>query len=160
MPTKPTQTKRKYKSHPFSERKRVVELYESGLGCKRIARAMDLDASTVRMWLRRYRAKGLESLHPYDGRGADGHPPGVHTARGMANERLFSPAFSVYATTLEPVASITRRYGLDYNGFLYHVRRYHPELTEQRTRLQIGIAGEAAPVIPSEAKESSETKQS
>ena len=41
MPTDQTQPKRKRKAHPFSERKRVVELYESGLGCKRIALADD-----------------------------------------------------------------------------------------------------------------------
>ena len=143
MPTEQTQTKRKRKSHPFSERKRVVELYESGLGCKRIAQALDLDDSAVSLWLRVYRAKGLEALRPYYGRGADGRPLGVRGVRRERIDRLFSPALEVYSTTLEPVASIVRRHGLDYQSFLYHLKRFHPELIEQRGRLSL-------PLTPSE----------
>ena len=135
MPTEQTQTKRKRKSHPFSERKRVVELYDSGLGCKRIAKVMDLDDSAVRLWLRVYRDKGLEALRPYYGRGADGRPLGVRGVRREKNERLFSLAMEVYSTTLEPVTSIARRYGLDYQQFIYHIRHFHPELTEKRKGL-------------------------
>lgn len=135
MPTEQTQPKQKRKSHPFSERKRVVELYESGLGCKRIARALDLDDSMVRQWLRLYRTEGLEALRPYYGVGTGGRPVGVRAVRREKNERLFSPALEVYSMTLEPVASIVRRYGLDYQCFIYHLRRFHPELIEQRNRL-------------------------
>ena len=60
--------KRTYKRHPFSEKEQAVYLYLSGLGSKRIARQMGLDASMVRKWLRRYRASGLEGLKSSPGR--------------------------------------------------------------------------------------------
>ncbi len=142
MPTEQTQSKRKRKSHPFSERKRVVEMYESGLGCKRIAQVMDLNVSTVRLWLRVYRADGLEALRPYYGVGEGGRPLGVRGVRRDKIERLFSPALEVYSTTLEPVTSIARRYGLDYQRFIYHIRHYRPELIERRSRLFLPVAND------------------
>lgn len=133
MPTLQTQPRKRTATHTFAERKRVVELYQTGLGSKRIAQALDLDDSTVRQWLRKYRAHGLDALRPYwrDNRTAQG----LRISRREENERTFQPAFTAYATTLEPVASITRRYGLDYQSFVYHLKRYHPELGEQRKRL-------------------------
>ena len=120
-------------SHSFSERSRVVELYVKGFGSKRIAQELNLDDSTVRRWLRRYRTHGMESLRPY---WREGRPEqGLRVSRREENERTFQPAFTAYSTTLEPVASITRRYGLDYQSFVYHMKRYHPELGEQRKRL-------------------------
>ena len=123
-------------THDFQERKRVVELYQSGLGSKRIAQEMGLDDSMVRMWLRKYRAHGLESLQPYWREGREVHC--LRLSRREENERSFQPAFVAFSTTLEPVASITRRYGLDYQNFKYHVERYHPELVESRRQLKEG----------------------
>ena len=123
--------------HPFPERMRVVELYVSGLGSKRIAKVMGLDDSTVRRWLRKYRATGLESLKPYwqDGR-LDKEPQGLRDIRRVTNERLFTSAFELYTTTLEPVASITRRCGIDYQSFVYHLKRFHPEMVAHRKNLK------------------------
>ena len=70
--------------------------------------------------------------------------PGPRATRREASERDFSPAFVLYATTLEPAAVITRRYGLDYQSFVYHLRRYHPELMRQRSLLTLPAA-EPAP---------------
>ena len=154
MQTVQTQTERKRTSHPFAERKQVVELYESGYGSKRIARLLKLDDSTVRLWLRRYRATGLESLQPYWRPPLPEKPKSVRDVRRVTNERLFSSAFETYASTLEPVASITRRYGLDYNTFVYHVKRYHPELVERRNKLATVFQTEGSLAIPGEAKES------
>ena len=142
MPTEQTQSKRKRTAHPFSERKRVVEMYESGLGSTRIARALDLNVSTVRLWLRVYRADGLEALRPYYGVGEGGRPLGVRGERRERIERLFLPALEVYSTTLEPVTSIARRYGLDYQRFIYHIRHYRPELIERRSRLFLPLAND------------------
>lgn len=131
MPTEQKKTKRKYVLHPFSERKRVVELHEQGLSSRQIARATGVDASMVRNWVRRYRAHGLDALRPYYRVGKEARPA-LHWEE---KERMYSPAYEAFSTTLEPVASITRRYGLDYYGFTYHIRNYHPELIEQRSRL-------------------------
>lgn len=124
-------------AHPFSERKRVVELYVSGLGSKRIAKVMGLDDAMVRRWLRKYRATGLESLQPYwqDVR-PDKEPQGLRDIRRVTNERLFTQAFELYANTLEPVASITRRCGIDYQSFVYHLKRFHPEMVALRKNLK------------------------
>ena len=131
MPTEQKKTKRKYVLHPFSERKRVVELHEQGLSSRQIARATGVDASMVRNWVRRYRAQGLEALRPYYRIGQESRP----ALRWEEKERQYSPAYEAYSTTLEPVASITRRYGLDYYGFKNHIRISHPELEEKRNNL-------------------------
>ena len=138
MPTLQPQPRKRIATHTFAERKRVVELYQTGLGSKRIARALDLDDSTVRQWLRKYRTHGLEALRPYWRETKQQN--GLRAARREENERTFQPAFTAYATTLEPVASITRRYGIDYQSFVYHIRRYHPELVERRKQLSVNYA--------------------
>ena len=124
-----------YQSHPRSERIRLVELYEQGLSSKRIARQLGLDDSMVRSWLRRYRVHGLEAMRPY-WRIAGVNNGGVQKPRREANETAFSAAYQAYRSTLEPVASIARRFKLDYHAFKYHVERYHPELVAERTALK------------------------
>ena len=52
------------------------------------------------------------------------------------NEETFSVAFEAYGTTLEPVASIARRFNFDYQSFKYHVEQFHPELVESRLALK------------------------
>ena len=129
-----TQTKRNRTAHSFEERKRVVELFESGLSSKRIARNLGLDDAMVRSWIRKYRATGLESLRPYWRSSRSDRPPGLRESRWQENERQFALAFEVYATSLESASSIARRYGLVYQRVMYHLNRYHPELVEQRRR--------------------------
>ena len=147
MPTEQIQPKRKTRAHPFSERKRVVELYESGLGSKRIAQALDLDDSMVRRWLRLYRASGLEALRPCYNVGVE---PGAgdRMTHWEKTELEFQPAYELYTTTLESVTMITRRCGLNYQRFIHHLRRYHPELIEQRNRLIRSVAGS----VPAQGK--------
>lgn len=136
MPSVPVPSPKKYVTHSFTEKKRAVELFESGLSSRRIAREMNVDDSLVRRWLRRYYAAGAESLHPYRRiSDPDRRTQGIQAVRRAKNERLFSPALAVYCTTLEPVASIARRYGLDYQSLMYHIRRFHPEMVERRSRL-------------------------
>lgn len=48
-------------------------------------------------------------------------------------------ACKTYANSLEPVASIARRYGFDYHALRYHIMRYRPDLVEQRNRLKTVI---------------------
>lgn len=109
-----------------------------GLGYRRIASRMGLDANTVRLWIRRYRIYGREALKPYCHLGQDV----CSTPRLVEKERQYSPAYEAYSTTLETVASITRRYGLDYNGFTYHIRNYHPELEAQRNALDRNVSSQ------------------
>lgn len=138
MPTEQKQTERKNRPHPFSERKRAVELYGQGLSSGQVARKMGIDASMIRDWVRRYRAHGLEALRPYYRIGQESRP----ALRWEEKERQYSPAYEAYSTTLETVASITRRYGLDYNGFTYHIRNYHPELEAQRNALDRNVSSQ------------------
>lgn len=133
MSTIQTHSRKSATSHSFAERKHAVELYKTGLGSKQIAKALGLDDSLVRRWIRKYRTHGLESLRPYWREGRT--EKSLRAARREENERTFQPAFTAYATTLEPVASISRRYKIDYQSFVYHLRRYHPELGEQRKKL-------------------------
>lgn len=126
--------KRAYTRHPFGERLRVVFLHESGLGSKRIARTVGLDDSMVRMWLRKYREGGLDALR--DTRVAAVPEVPLRQMQRARKDELFRGALEVYATTLEPVTSIARRFGVDYKKFKYHVERHHPELTARRNGLK------------------------
>ena len=132
---KTRQVKRSYTRHPFSERKRVVELYESGLGSKRIAHETGLDDSMVRQWLRRYRNSGIDALQPARF-SAEKSAPTVRKATRAQKDLRYDAAFRVYATTLEPTASIARRYQLDYRTFKYHIEHHHPELVAERRQLR------------------------
>lgn len=113
----------------------AVEMYQHGNGCKKIARVLGLDDSMVRSWLRKYKAYGAEALQPY-WRGPK-VAPCIQRDRRRENEELFSKAYPAYAFSLEPVASIARRYQFDYHSFKYHVQRYHPELVARRESLKV-----------------------
>ena len=109
-------------------------MYCNGMGSKRIASALGIDDSMVRAWLRKYRKYGLDSLRPYQRVGKETNSlTRVHRSE---NEHKFKQAYVAFVSSLEPVASITRRYRLDYHSFQYHVQRYHPELVEKRNRLK------------------------
>lgn len=133
--TENRQEKKSYTSHPFQERMRVVELYLQGLGSKKIALAMGLDDSMVRSWIRKYKAYGADALQPY-WRGPKVLPC-LQSERRTENEEIFSKAYPAYAFSLEPVASIARRFQFDYHSFKYHVQRYHPELVARRESLKL-----------------------
>lgn len=127
--------KRSYIRHPFSERKWVVDLYESGLGSKRIAQETGLDDSMVRQWLRCYRSFGLDALVPMRG-DARKNASSIRNAARARKDQRYDEAFRVFATTLEPIASIARRYQLEYRNFKYHIEHHHPELVAKRTALR------------------------
>ena len=130
-----TRTGKTYRRHSFSERERVILLHKQGVSSKDIARSMELDDSMVRAWIRKYRAFGVVALEPYWR--SNGTKPLTLVTRHSDKEDRFRKAFQAYATSLEPVASIARRYMLDYQSFKYHVERYHPELIEARERLKV-----------------------
>ena len=121
--------------HSFQERLKVVELYQQGNGCKKIARMLGLDDSMVRSWLRKYKAYGAEALRPY-WRGPK-VASFIQSDRRRENEDLFRQAYPAYVSSLEPVASIARRFRIDYHSFKYHVQRYHPELVQLRETLRL-----------------------
>ena len=127
-------SRKPYKSHPFSERLKAVTMYCNGMGSKRIALALGIDESMVRAWLRKYRKYGLDSLRPYQRVGKETNS--LTRVHRLENEHKFKQAYVAFASSLEPVASITRRYRLDYHSFQYHVQRYHPVLVEKRNRLK------------------------
>lgn len=132
---------KKYTMHSADERRSVLELHGKGLGSKRIARLTGIDPSLIRRWLRDYRERGDDALVPYSRRDASaaGKP---RTANAKENEERFRTAYPACATSLEPLASIARRFGLPYNRFRYHVARYHPEFVKKREILSQGTVGE------------------
>ena len=122
-----------------------MELYESGLGSERISNMTGIDSSIVRRWIRRYRAHGLEALRPY---WRPDRTLGVRASRRSDNERRFKVAYGAYATSLEPISEITRRYHLDYHSFKYHVERFHPELVEMRKGQSALLSGKSDTMKP------------
>ena len=134
MPASRRQRQKTYSQHPFEERMRAIELFQQGNNSKQIAGLMGLDDSMVRAWIRKWKANGTEALQPY--RRGNNIRPCLQRERRSENENQYKQAYRVFATSLEPVASIARRYRFDYHSFLYHVQRYHPELVELRESLR------------------------
>ena len=122
-----------YRSHPYSERVQVISLHTKGYGSKQISKMMNIDDSMIRSWIRKYHAKGIESLRPYVRGECDKKP---ETRIREDNATRFDSALVAYASSLEPVASIARRYRFNYPAFKYHVERYYPEFVRQRERLR------------------------
>lgn len=121
----------------------VICLHKKGIGSKKIGTMLGIDDSLVRSWIRKYRADGMDALRPYTRK--DRSSVGQPHYRRHENESLFQPALKAFATTLEPIASITRRYQIDYQSFRYHVERYHPDLVAQRNALRgmlVSLAGQ------------------
>lgn len=54
--------KRKNQKHSYSEKIRVVELYNQGYGCTSISKEMSISVSVVKTWLHLYRSKGLSGF--------------------------------------------------------------------------------------------------
>jgi transposase len=54
--------KRKNHRHGDSEKQRVVDLYEQGLGYKVISRELEISSAVVQTWLRVYRKKGISGF--------------------------------------------------------------------------------------------------
>ena len=131
--------RRTYRRHDYQERMAVVRLHEKGLGSKQIARAMNLDDSMVRLWLRKYRVHGEQGMHPY-WREAGAVPSRQSPAQTKEEVPRFRAAMVSYATSLEPVASIARRHGVEYHSFKYYVERYHPELVAKRKQLNVCVS--------------------
>ena len=133
---------RKCVAYGFAVRSRVVSMSESGLSSQKISEVIGVDPSVIRRWMRRYKAFGQSSLYPYlrPEHSEDGcHFPWKNRSHTREEkDREFMPAYLAYATTCEPVSSISRRFGLNYHSFNYHVKRYHPELVEARQRTKNG----------------------
>lgn len=52
----------KYNKHSMTKKDKIVRLYEKGVSSTEIGRKLGVDASQVRMWLRRYRIMGRTGL--------------------------------------------------------------------------------------------------
>lgn len=107
-------------AYPIGKRREAVALYEQGHGAKYIGRALGIDRTTVRSWLRRYRMYGEAALQP-NWRPSSGKPPG-----GGVPER-FAEALQLYAGSNLTRAEVCRRCGVDYHAFSYYLQRYHPQ---------------------------------
>lgn len=123
---------KKNASYSFEERIHAIRMYEQGQASKHISEALGIDPSTFRRWRRRYRLYGEDALHPY---WREKHKKDFRAAARKEIDRRFALAYEAYANSLEPISSITRRFGLDYHSFKYHVERYHPEYVERRRKL-------------------------
>lgn len=54
--------KRKNQKHSFSDKERVVTLYNKGDGCTTISNKLGISETVVKRWLQIYRIKGLKGL--------------------------------------------------------------------------------------------------
>jgi transposase len=121
-------------AYDYAVRSRVIKMSKSGMSSNKISADTGIDATVIRRWIRRYREFGPLSLQPY---WHSNNRKDSRTASRAKKDKLFRDAYETYATTREPVASITRRFGLDYHSFKYHVERHHPELVKRRGQMKL-----------------------
>ena len=60
-------------THGVARRANAILLLDDGLSCAEVAKVLYLDDDTVRTWLKRYRAGGLDELTLFDWHGRSGH---------------------------------------------------------------------------------------
>ena len=130
-------------------RQRAIALYRKGLGAKRISRELGgVDSSTVKEWLRRYRAYGANSLQPWwrpdkhhpprpprlPARASDAPTAASDAPRSSARPKTaripihdkYREALQLYATTDLKRTEVCRRCGVSYAAFSTYLRRFHP----------------------------------
>ncbi len=88
----------------------AVLLLDEGWSCAQVSAALYLDDDTVRTWLKRYRAGGLDELTLFDWHGRPGHLSQAQEAELSAHlgERL-------YRDTGEVAVHIKATYGVTYS---------------------------------------------
>lgn len=124
----PTRQRRFY---PKEIRQQAVAMHEEGLGAKRIGKALGIDASVIKEWLRRYRRYGEASLQPWwrenmrSKREEAVSPP--RNIRVDPHE-TFREALQLYMDSDLKRSEVCRRCGVNYNLFSYYLRRYHPRV--------------------------------
>lgn len=120
-------------AYDYAVRSRVILMSEGGMSSNEISTKTGIDASVIRRWIRRYQQYGPISLRPYWR--SDNKPDSRASVRAD-KDSLFQEAYEAYVTSRDSVAAITRRFGLDYHAFKYHLERYHPEYVESRRKLE------------------------
>jgi len=86
-------------SHGVARRANAILLLDDGLGCVEVAKVLYLDDDTVRGWLKRYRAGGLDEMILFDWHGRSGHLSLEQEAELSAHlsERLYRDSGEVAA---------------------------------------------------------------
>ena len=97
-------------SHGVARRANAILLLDKGWNCAEVSEALYLDDDTVRTWLKRYRAGGLDELILFDWHGRPGHLSEAQEAELSAHlsERL-------YRDTGEVAGHIRSAYGVIYS---------------------------------------------
>jgi transposase len=97
-------------SHGVARRANAVLLLDDGLSCVEVAKVLYLDDDTVRSWLKRYRAGGLDEMILFDWHGRSGHLSRAQEAALAAHlgNRL-------YRDSGEVAAHIEATYGVTYS---------------------------------------------
>ena len=128
----PSEKPQRGAAYGYAVRSHIILLAGQGFTSYEISEQTGVDSSVIRRWLRRYRLYGHHSLQPF------WRPVRRKDVRAEARadkDQLYRKAYEAYVQSREPVASITRRFNLDYHAFKYYVERYHPELVAARARL-------------------------
>ena len=100
-------------AYGYAVRMHVISLTSQGLTSYEISGRTGVDSSVIRRWIRRYRLYGHHSLQPYwrPDRRKDSR-----AERHADRDLLYREAYDAYVASREPVASITRRFNLDYHA--------------------------------------------
>ena len=97
-------------THGVARRANAVLLLDDGLSCVEVAKVLYLDDDTVRTWLKRYRAGGLDEMTLFDWHGRSGH-----LSREQEAELSAHLSQRLYRDTGEVAAHIKATYGVIYS---------------------------------------------
>ncbi len=97
-------------THGVARRANAVLLLDDGLSCVEVAKGLYLDDDTVRTWLKRYRAGGLDEMTLFDWHGRSGH-----LSREQEAELSAHLSQRLYRDTGEVAAHIKATYGVIYS---------------------------------------------
>ena len=101
-------------THGVARRANAVLLLDDGLSCVEVAKVLYLDDDTVRTWLKRYRAGGLDEMTLFDWHGRSGHLSREQEAELSAHlsQRLYRDTGEVAAPYQGDLRSDLQPFGL------------------------------------------------
>ena len=118
------------RNYPKEVRLQAVALNKEGLGAKSIGKALGIDSSVIKNWLKRYRQFGEQALQPYwrEKSSIKIEDKPFEPKGPLHLYEKYKEALSLYIEDDHLSCSeICRRCGVSTKAFEHHLRRYYPQ---------------------------------
>ena len=115
--------------YSMEQRRKAVELHKEGFGYKRISRALGIERSIIREWLRRYQKYGENGLRPWWRKNVQPKQQKVKKEKGAGLHERYREAMQLYLEGKLTRKEACCRCGVAYYSFNYYLYAYHPQYT-------------------------------